>query len=460
MAIGPILAALGNLAQTAGPAVKEIADKGENAEKSTSQQQFTTPILTPEGQQAQQFATQDIGSYVGGINSGAQQAAAAKQASFSPAAQAQTQYIQNQADQIQQYQQNIKDANTAATNDVASVRSNVENLSNFAKIDPQAALSRLFSSDITPEQEAQINSASQPTGNEQYQLNSAPNGLIGSPESDAKMAIANQINYNAEDRANTLQNQLQSQNDSRALGNKLLAGIGLVLSGIGSGLTGQPNLAMEMLQKTIDRSIDAQKQTFANKLQQAQEKAGLPKTDLSRIQTNAIAQNIAGGTIQSLVGAISQQAGTSYAGAGAQGEATMIAAGAHQQASQFETNLSQILAGKYQSETQTARSLYGNILQNTGYSQAQELNMNPAQYGGIAAPSKSLSQSAPRGNPEDTLVSKDAFFQAPPQGVNRDAAAANMFNPPPAQQSRADFLKESSKKKTLNKDDLSNFYGK
>lgn len=42
-------------------------------------------------------------------------------------------------------------------------------------------------------------------------------------------------------------------------GNKVMAAIGIALSGIGSGLTGQPNMAMSVINKMIDRDIDAQK---------------------------------------------------------------------------------------------------------------------------------------------------------------------------------------------------------
>lgn len=42
-------------------------------------------------------------------------------------------------------------------------------------------------------------------------------------------------------------------------GGKIMAGIGLLLSGMGSATTGQPNLAYETIQKTMDRDIDAQK---------------------------------------------------------------------------------------------------------------------------------------------------------------------------------------------------------
>lgn len=43
-----------------------------------------------------------------------------------------------------------------------------------------------------------------------------------------------------------------------------LAALGMALSGIGAGLTGQPNMAMEVFQRNLDRDIDAQKQTFLN----------------------------------------------------------------------------------------------------------------------------------------------------------------------------------------------------
>lgn len=42
-------------------------------------------------------------------------------------------------------------------------------------------------------------------------------------------------------------------------GNKIGAAIGILLSGIGSGLTGQPNMAMGVINKMIDQDIDAQR---------------------------------------------------------------------------------------------------------------------------------------------------------------------------------------------------------
>lgn len=42
-------------------------------------------------------------------------------------------------------------------------------------------------------------------------------------------------------------------------GNKILAAIGVIVGGIGSGLTGQPNQALAVINKQIDRDIEAQK---------------------------------------------------------------------------------------------------------------------------------------------------------------------------------------------------------
>lgn len=48
-------------------------------------------------------------------------------------------------------------------------------------------------------------------------------------------------------------------------GNKILAGIGVLLSGAGSGLSGGPNLALQVINKTIDQDIDAQKAELGKK---------------------------------------------------------------------------------------------------------------------------------------------------------------------------------------------------
>lgn len=46
---------------------------------------------------------------------------------------------------------------------------------------------------------------------------------------------------------------------SAGVGNRIAAGIGILLSGIGQGLAGGPNMALAVIDKTIDRDIEAQR---------------------------------------------------------------------------------------------------------------------------------------------------------------------------------------------------------
>jgi hypothetical protein len=52
---------------------------------------------------------------------------------------------------------------------------------------------------------------------------------------------------------------------SKSTGSKVAASLGIILSGLGSGLTGQPNLAMHVIDKAIDHDVEAQKTDLQNK---------------------------------------------------------------------------------------------------------------------------------------------------------------------------------------------------
>lgn len=74
---------------------------------------------------------------------------------------------------------------------------------------------------------------------------------------------------------------------------KVLTSIGMVLSGIGSGLTGQPNLAMDMYNKNTDRAIAAQQAKFQNLIAASAQSQGLLKTAQDRQLISAQAYNMA-----------------------------------------------------------------------------------------------------------------------------------------------------------------------
>lgn len=80
---------------------------------------------------------------------------------------------------------------------------------------------------------------------------------------------------------------------SLGIDGKLMTGIGMALSGIGSGLTGQPNMAMDAYQKNMDRAIQAQTQIFKNMMEVSAQKQGLIKTAQDKQQIAANAYNAA-----------------------------------------------------------------------------------------------------------------------------------------------------------------------
>jgi hypothetical protein len=124
-------------------------------------------------------------------------------------------------------------------------------------------------------------------------MNSAQSGALGQRESAIKQAgMAQENSYQAQ--ANVWQNLVKEEQKANAeaaqklapleaksqelfkavadgkvdhnrlysnmsTGNKVLAAISVGLSGLGSGLTGQSNMAMDVIQKSIDRDIESQK---------------------------------------------------------------------------------------------------------------------------------------------------------------------------------------------------------
>lgn len=98
---------------------------------------------------------------------------------------------------------------------------------------------------------------------------SGNNTLIGQL---AELPSASQIqqNYAKSDKAlmDSLQNNKIDPNrvwNNMSTGNHVLAGIGMLLSGIGSGRTGGQNLAIKMIDDTIDKDVEAQKNDQSNK---------------------------------------------------------------------------------------------------------------------------------------------------------------------------------------------------
>ena len=77
--------------------------------------------------------------------------------------------------------------------------------------------------------------------------------------------------------------------NSKSTGEKIMAGIGIVLAGMGSGLTGQPNAAIQVIQNAIDNDIKSQK--LNNEQVLARKKHALNKVELELKKLQANTQN-------------------------------------------------------------------------------------------------------------------------------------------------------------------------
>jgi hypothetical protein len=118
-----------------------------------------------------------------------------------------------------------------------------------------------------------LNKQAENTADTYKQGNAVLNQMqIANQNQQAQMA---EFNKNAATNLNTINTGLNKDRDaylnykinpnhvwqSKDAGQKALSIIGILLSGIGSGLSGQPNMAMQVLNNEIDRDIDAQKNT-------------------------------------------------------------------------------------------------------------------------------------------------------------------------------------------------------
>jgi hypothetical protein len=107
-------------------------------------------------------------------------------------------------------------------------------------------------------------------------------GELGAREAAADAMAANALNRNQNDfqtkyqgyqqeRQMLMQEVQNGQVDPQrfvknmSTGDKIMASIGLILGGMGSGMSGQPNLAAQMLEKNIDNDVYAQRVNMENR---------------------------------------------------------------------------------------------------------------------------------------------------------------------------------------------------
>lgn len=110
-------------------------------------------------------------------------------------------------------------------------------------------------------------------------------------------------------------------------GNKVLANIGILLSGLGSGLTGTPNMAVQNINRLIDQDIDAQKNDQSRKM-------NLWKVNRARFDSDLETQLAMKNQYLALAQATLQKSGAAFTGQQAKSATNMAGALAQKEMAQ------------------------------------------------------------------------------------------------------------------------------
>jgi len=170
--------------------------------------------------------------------------------------------------------------------------------------------------------------------------------------SDSNMAL-NQAREDTNNAAAGAEQQLSAtaqaaiidpQNYIKNLGvsDRTMTALGMLISGAGSGLTGQPNLANDMLQKSIQRDIAAQQQNFLNQKDLMVANLNMVQNAQTRQQLSTAAMHMAAASVATGVNVAAQAVGMQVAAGTAPQKAAMLSNAMQQTALQNINQYDQI----------------------------------------------------------------------------------------------------------------------
>jgi hypothetical protein len=145
------------------------------------------------------------------------------------------------------------------------------------------------------------------------------------------------------------------------VGERAMTAIGLLISGAGAGLTGQPNLANEMLQKNIDRDIAAQKQTYLNMYNKFLGQKEASQTALQRANAATAAQNMAILTTSTGYGTMLNGLQTQISGLSGQQRAEILKNQILQSTAVAKQNIDSNYIGAAKTGDVATTNMYGNM---------------------------------------------------------------------------------------------------
>lgn len=171
---------------------------------------------------------------------------------------------------------------------------------------------------------------------------------------------------------------------------KISTGIGLVLSGMGSGLTGQPNMAMQVLQNNINRDIDAQKQTITNQFNAVAQELGISNAMMNTAQMKGIITNLASGLVNKGAAAVTEAASNNVKSQTAKQTAILLKNKLNQEAGQYFLNVDALHKGTVTADQVEMNKLITGALNNYGkfgqFSTPDLYDINKTGYKGLNRP--------------------------------------------------------------------------
>lgn len=235
------------------------------------------------------------------------------------------------------------------------------------------------------------------------------------------------------------------------IGGATLAALGMMLSGAGAGVTGQPNMAIDLFKTNLANDIESQKQTFANYISEAAAKRGLAETAMDRAKINQVSQQLANITVNNGLSNLMEYVNMAVGGGTARDQAELLKNTLQQNTFNGMKDYAASFANSYSAGDEKHLNLYGigaeaalrkfggtgfGPIQNQ-YGAAQRFNLGiggvpPQTQNPAMGTSQNKSYSAPPSQPSQpttesksesaTNTPKNAFFKALSEKTNaRDA---------------------------------------
>ena len=177
-------------------------------------------------------------------------------------------------------------------------------------------------------------------------------------------------------------------NDST--GKKILFGLGMMLSGIGSGLTGQPNMAQQIFETRLQQGIDNKRKDFQNNFDIAAQKANIGSKFIQSAQGRAMSQQMAAGSSKTLISAVTEALSTNLQSTTAKNNAALLAGKIGLEGSNDLINSANMFKGSYVGATEQNRSIAAqglmNLTNNMNGAVRPQMTLHPTAYGGAPIP--------------------------------------------------------------------------